>query len=167
MRTAFRCAAAAFVSMTMVGGCSLEALRWPLDQVPPRRAAVVAQWALISIAGDPLPAVGSQSAGSTTLVLGDTLVLLADSMVQQVGMERVRGGEPVQHVDFRIVREYRAQFRGDTVALFLKCPREALCSPGPSLLGELRGEQLSLRPAASGRRTPLDYRKLPNGASSP
>jgi hypothetical protein len=160
-------AAAMTLCVALVAGCSDGSLQPPDDPENTTRVPASAQWALMSIAGDPLPAIGRQDAGSTTFVQGDTLTFLVDSTVRQTGHERVRGSDPEQYVDFRIVNEYRAQFRGDTVALFVKCPRVALCSPGPSFVGQIAGERLTLQLAASGRRVPLVYRRLSTSTTLP
>lgn len=155
------------VCAAVLAGCSDVAVQPPDDEQNTTRVPASSQWTLVSIAGDPLPAIGRQDAASTTFVLGDTLTFLVDSTVRQTGIERLRGGDPTQEADFRIDNRFRTQTRGDTVALFLRCPRVALCSPGPTFFGQFEGERLTLRLAAAGRRTPLVYRRLSTSTTLP
>lgn len=160
-------AAAIALWAVMVAGCSDSAVQPSDDEQSTTKVPASSRWMLVSIAGDPLPAIGRQDAASTTFVLGDTLTFLVDSTVQQTGSERLRGGDPTQEAELRIDNRFRTQTRGDTVALFLKCPRVALCSPGPSFVGQFEGERLTLRLAAAGRRTPLVYRRLSTSTTLP
>ena len=102
---------------------------------------VHAEFALGLVDDIAVPAILASDAGTTLTILGDTVRLYSDGTGTLIRVMRVE--QPAMAPsDHRSVSEFTYTIEQEHFELWLRCPPNADCLPGPNLVGELAGNTL-------------------------
>ena len=141
-----------------LSGCVEPASMMALSE---RRAGADDAYALVSVAGEPLPALTVRNELVTVSTMADTIWLSPDGTGRRVTVERSHSAQSLPPGEVTRRSEHRFGWSVDATGAFegsIPCSDNASCVPPPHYRGTLTADRLTLNHALY-YVTPLEYQR--------